>query len=242
MPCRSCPPWGQPRMATGARGDESSLQRLNFLYVGRVDLHADGLPDEIDREHEAGLRPLPGQATDDAFERAVRHLDHRAGLDHRARIVGERAFDERPDALDLLIGHRRGLAVERHDRHHTRALQDGEATRGVESNEHVTGEQREVYLLLAILPAAPPRDRRQESRDFLLVELCPDDLLVATPGPDGEPAVGRARQRISSSACPTQQVSAPASGPAWVPARSAAAPAARPWFPRPSSAPRCATG
>src|SRR5205085_11580307 len=46
---------------------------------------------------------------------------------------------------------------------------------------------RPVDLLLAILPAAPPRDRRQERFDALLFELLADDLLVARAGPQRVP-------------------------------------------------------
>ena len=64
----------------------------------------------------------------------------------------------------------------------------GRRSRAIEARETVAGKQRPVDLLLAILPAAPARDRRQEGLDVLLFELLAHDLLVARSGPERVPA------------------------------------------------------
>ena len=92
------------------------------------------------------------------------------------------------DAVDLVLGNRRRLALERDDVDDAGALQDRQALARIEAREAVAGKQRPVDLLLAILPAAPARDRRQEGLDVLLLELLADDLLVARPRPDRVPA------------------------------------------------------
>src|SRR4051812_46172581 len=162
-----------PAMGATAKGDESSIFLIftasSRLHIRRIHFDADAPPDEIDRQDETRLRSLPRQAPDNAFERAMRDFDERAGLDRRARIEGQRALDQGPDALDFVIRHGRRLAVERHDRHDATALQDGESRRRIEPREDIAGEQGHLDPLLAILPAAPSRHRRQEGRDLLLV-------------------------------------------------------------------------
>ena len=74
----------------------------------------------------------------------------------------------------------------------------GSVSVGIEAREAVAGKQRPVDLLLAILPAAPPRDRRQEGFDVLAFELLAHDLFVPRPGPDGEPIRRREASRLGS--------------------------------------------
>jgi hypothetical protein len=97
------------------------------------------------------------------------------------------AADEQPDAIELDVGNRRRLAVERDDVDDAGALEDRQRVGRVEAREAVAGKQRPVDLLLAILPAAPAGDRRQERLDLLAFELVADDLLVARARPDREP-------------------------------------------------------
>ena len=114
-------------------------------------------------------------------------FDHHALADHRARIVGEVALDELADAVDLVLGDRRRLALERDDVDDAGALQDGQPLARIEAREAVAGKQRPVDLLLAILPAAPPGDGRQKRFDLLLLELLAHDLLVPRARPEREP-------------------------------------------------------
>ena len=124
----------------------------------------------------------------DALQRTVHHLHHHPFVNHRAGVVLQLAADEQADAVQLVVGNRRRLAVERDDVDDAGALQDRQRVGDVESREAVAGKQRPVDLLLAILPAAPARDRRQKRLDLLAFELLADDLLVARAGPDGVPA------------------------------------------------------
>src|SRR6266550_300297 len=136
---------------------------------------------------EARVRTLASQTADDTLERTVHDLHHHPFADHRARIVGELAFNQRADPLDLVLGNRRGLSFERDDVDYTGALQDGKPLARVEAREAVAGKQRPVDLLLAVLPAAPARDGGKEGLDPLLFELLADDLLVTRPGPERIP-------------------------------------------------------
>ena len=86
-----------------------------------------------------------------------------------------------------ILGNRRRLALERDDVDDAGALQDRQRIGRIEAREAVAGKQRPVDLLLAILPAAPAGDRRQERVDLLALELLADDLLVPRPRPDREP-------------------------------------------------------
>ena len=109
----------------------------------------------------------------------------------RTRIVLQLAADQQPDAVELVLGNRRGLAFERHDVHDAGALQDRQRVVGIEAREAVAGKQRPVDLLLPILPAAPARDGRQKRFDVLALELLADDLLVPRARPDRVPLSGR---------------------------------------------------
>ena len=108
-------------------------------------------------------------------------------VNHRARIELQLAADQHADAVELVLGNRRRLALERDDVDDAGALQDRQGVGGIEAREAVAGKQRPVDLLLAILPAAPAGDRRQERFDVLALQLLADDLLVPRARPDGEP-------------------------------------------------------
>src|ERR1700730_9003605 len=69
---------------------ESSVR----LYIGGIDFPRDALPNQIHREHEAGLlRVLAKQASDDTTQRPVSDLDYHALVDHRTGIVLQLAAD-----------------------------------------------------------------------------------------------------------------------------------------------------
>src|SRR5262245_45583182 len=191
-----------PAIGAMASGDGRStapiLMELVGLRVGRVDFDRDRLADEIHGQHEAGaMRVLPHQPADDALQRAVNHFDHHAFADHRAWIVLELAADEQPDAVQLEFGNRRRLSLERHDVDDAGALENGKRVGWIEPREAVAGKQRPVDLLLAILPAAPPGNRRQERFELLAFELLADDLLVSRPRPDCIPLHVRRHPGIS---------------------------------------------
>src|SRR5471032_1806125 len=170
------------------------------FHVRRVDFDADRLADQVHREHEPRLqRVLAHQPSDDAAQRAVRHLDHHPLVNHGARVVLQLAADEHPDAVELAFGNRRRLSVERHDVHDADTFQHGQRVGQIEVRETVAREQRPVDLLLAILPAAPAGHGRQERVDVLPLELIADHLLVARPGPDREP-LGAGRFHYSAGA------------------------------------------
>ena len=103
------------------------------------------------------------------LQRTVDDLDHLPFLNQRAGIVLQLAADQQADALDFDLGNRRRLAFERHDVDDAGALQHRQRIVGIEARKAVAGKQRPVDLLLAILPAAPAGDRRQEGFDVLLV-------------------------------------------------------------------------
>ena len=86
--------------------------------------------------------------------------------------------------VDLLLGNRRDVAVERDDADDAGALEDRQPLGAVEPRETVAGKERPVDLLLAILPAAPARDRREERLEPFAFELLADDLLVPRARPD----------------------------------------------------------
>ncbi len=148
------------------------------LDVRRVDLDADGLTDQIHGEHEPRVRALAHQTADHALERTAHHLGDHALTNEGARVVLQIALDESTDAVDLVLGNRCNLAVERDDADDAAALEDGEPLIRLEAREAVARKQRPVDLLLAVLPAAPARDRRQKGFDALLHDLIADDLLV----------------------------------------------------------------
>ena len=95
-----------------------------------------------------------------------------------------------PDALHLDVGHRRQLAVERHDRRHAVAGHHAQRITRVEPGEAVAGEQRPVDLLAAVLPAAPAGDGGEKDLDALRGELVVHGLLGARPRPHGVPRQG----------------------------------------------------
>ena len=83
------------------------------VHVRGVHFDADGLTDQIHREDQARVRPLPQQPADDTLQRTVHHFHHHAFADQRTRIELQLAFHEPADPVDLEVGNRRDLAVER---------------------------------------------------------------------------------------------------------------------------------
>src|SRR3954451_18255263 len=121
-------------------------------HIGSVDLDAHRLADEIDREHQAGMRALAHQPAKHALQRTVRHLHHHPLVNQRTGIELEIALHQPADRVDLLLGNRDDIAVERDDVDDAGALEHREPLSGVETGETVAWEQRPVDLLLAILP------------------------------------------------------------------------------------------
>src|SRR5438552_251791 len=164
---------------------------LISLHVCRVDVDADGLPDQIDRQHEASARRvLAHEPPDDASERTMHHFHERPLANQRTRIVLQLARDEHANAVELVFGNRRRPALDRDDVHDPGAFQDRQSLVGIEPREAIAGEQRPIDLLFAVFPPTPARDCRQKRFNLLAFELLADDLLVAGPRPDGEPLKG----------------------------------------------------
>src|SRR5688572_29332970 len=171
--------------------------------IRSVDLDADRLADQVDREHQTRVRSLANEPADDTLQRTVDDLDHRALPNQGTRIVGEVAFDQLSNAVDFIFGDRRRLALERHDVDDAGALQHGQPLAGIEPGKAVSGKQRPIDLLLPILPAAPAGDRRQKCLDPFALQLLPYHLFVPRACPKREPGVVHPAStfRRSASAC-----------------------------------------
>src|SRR5206468_2492027 len=83
-----------PAIGAMASGDARSIEPILMmrcsirLYIRGVDFDRDGLANQIHGEHESRvLRVFAHQPADDAAERPVRHLDHHAFANQRARVV-----------------------------------------------------------------------------------------------------------------------------------------------------------
>src|SRR6185503_6597611 len=159
------------------------------LHVRRIDLDADRLTDEVHRKNQAGVRTLPQQPADDAPERAVDDLDHHPFVNQRTGIELKIRLNQPSNAVDLEIRDRSDVAIERHDVDDAGTGQDREPFLRVETGEAVAREERPIDLLLAILPAAPLRDRGEERLVAFSFELLAHDVLMARAGPDGVPRV-----------------------------------------------------
>src|ERR1700724_1935125 len=139
-----------------------------WLHVRRVDVDRHGLADQVHGQHKARVRcVLPQQPADHAAQRPVDDFHHHPLVNHRARVILQLAADQDPDALELVLGNRRGLPLERHDVDDAGALQDGQGVDWIKADEAVAWKERPVDLLFPILPAAPTRDRRQERVEML---------------------------------------------------------------------------
>src|SRR5262245_48923491 len=112
---RPQPPWRftrrrnavsvMPAIGAMANGDGSStapiFMRSVRLHIRGVDFDADGLADEIHRQHEPRLRRiLADEASDHAAERPMDHLDHHSLVNHGTGVVLQVAADQQPDALE----------------------------------------------------------------------------------------------------------------------------------------------
>src|SRR5262249_32631268 len=143
------------RAASTARSARVAHSLRSFAsvstYIGRVDFDTDGLSDQIHREHEPRVRTLPRQAADDPLQGTVRHFHHHPLTNERARIELQIALHQPPDGLDLVLGNRDDLAVERNDADYAGTGQNGQALAALEPGEAVARKQRPLDLLLAIL-------------------------------------------------------------------------------------------
>src|SRR5262249_27298432 len=100
-----------PAMGASAKGDARSTVpifiRLIGFHIRGIDFDADGLADQINRQHEARLRGVfAHQAPDDALERTVHDFDHHAFVNERTRIVLQLAADQQTNAVELVVGDR----------------------------------------------------------------------------------------------------------------------------------------
>ena len=147
-------------------------------HISSVDFHRHALADQLDRQHEARVRALSHQPPNDAAQGTVDDFDQHALLDERTRVEQKIGLNQAANGVYLTSGNRCGDSVERDDAHDARALEHGHPVGGLKTREAISGEERPVDLLLAILPAAPARNRRQKRVEAFLLELLPDHLLV----------------------------------------------------------------
>ena len=153
------------------------------------DFDADGLADQIHRQHEprvallahraARRRPCSGPCVTSTIMPFA---------DQRARIELQIALDQLADARRSRARESAPISPSNDTMLTTPVhFRTGSRSAASKRDEAVAGKERPVDLLLAILPAAPPRDRREERLEPLALELLPNDLLVARARPDGAP-------------------------------------------------------
>src|SRR5262245_32953206 len=100
-------------------------------------------------------------------------------MNQRTGIELEIGLNEPANAVDLEIRDGRDVAVERHDVDDAGAGQNRKPFLRVETGETIAREQWPIDLLLAILPAAPLRDGREERFVAFPLELFADDAFMA---------------------------------------------------------------
>src|SRR5262245_28608989 len=120
-----------PAIGATTNGDGSSIDPIFMAGsvgpdVGGIDFNADGLSDEIHRQHQTSLVVLAHQASNDSGQRTVYDLDHHAFPNHRTRIVCEVALHQTTNSVYLLLGYGRRLTFERDDADDAGAFQDGQ--------------------------------------------------------------------------------------------------------------------
>jgi hypothetical protein len=91
---------------------ERALRSLSVRADVRcVNLDADALPDQSDRDHQPRVRTFPHQSADHPAEWTPLHLDHLPFVNQWARVVSELSPHERSDAFDLMIRNARRAAL-----------------------------------------------------------------------------------------------------------------------------------
>ena len=151
---------------------------FNGIDVARVHIHVETPVQEFDGEHHPRLWALSHESSNYARQWAADDLHHHALLDEWARVTGQIARQQSPDAVNLAIRNRRRLAAERHNCHHTGALKDRQQFVRIGSHEAITWKQWPVDPFLPIFPSAPPNNRGQERLDFAPLQFVADDLFV----------------------------------------------------------------
>src|SRR6266849_2713756 len=117
------------------------------LDIRRVDFDADRLADQIDREDEARVRTLAHQPPHHSLQRTVGYFNHHAFANQRTRIELEVALHQPADAVDLVLGNRHDVAVERDDVDDPGTFEDRQPLGAVEPDEAIPREQGPVDLL-----------------------------------------------------------------------------------------------
>src|SRR3954467_6108774 len=120
---RPQPPWRltrrrnavsvMPAIGATTNGDGSVTLPI-FTSIGpdirRVDVDADRLPNQVDRQDEPRFFALPQQPTDDTLQRTVNDFDHHPFADQRTRVEREVALHELADSVNFVLGNRGRLA------------------------------------------------------------------------------------------------------------------------------------
>ena len=117
------------------------IMRSVRAHVGRVDLGAHGLPDQIDRQHESRMRALANQATHDAPEWPVHHFDSGTLGDQRARIVLQLTLHESTDTLDFNVRNGSGFGGTRDNADDSGARENRDLDVRVDTPEAIAWEE-----------------------------------------------------------------------------------------------------
>jgi hypothetical protein len=162
--------------------------RLIRPDVGDVDVHGDRLLNQVNRENEPRVRRvLADEPPNYAPEWPAHHFDHRPLVYERARVVLEVAGHQESQAFDLTLRNRSGFLSERDNIRDSSALENWQSFFRIEARKTVSGEERPLDALRAILPPADSRDRRQKRFNSLFDELIVYQLLMPRAGPDCKP-------------------------------------------------------
>jgi hypothetical protein len=145
------------------------------------------LRDHLDGQDEPRAVAFAHEATGDAFEGTMDHLDGIAFLDEGYGVELELALDESSDPVNLVLRQRCQFAAERDNSGHQRAALNAHVVVGIESSEAITGKERPVDGLLAILPSTPARDGGQKDLDAARIQLIAHGLLGAGTRANGKP-------------------------------------------------------
>jgi len=152
------------------------------LYISFINLDGDGTHYQVDRENNPAAFLAAHNNSFQSLHRAAAYANPASGTQIWMRFDSDITRQPGLQRFDLCIRQHGGLPVKRNQPHHSRQLQYPQPVLQRHSNKHVTGKQREVQFLTAVLPAPNRPVQRKKTLKAPALNLFGYALLVPRAG------------------------------------------------------------
>src|SRR5580700_501722 len=170
--------------------------RRYSLHAGTVNLNRCRSPEHFYRQNQPRRTSFANEHALDSRERTLIHANTVPLFYVRVRFHRICTGDRSSDGFDLMTWNQRRQVCEAYDRTDSRCRNYLHASFGNIGHKQITGKECFPYFLLAVLPLANPRERREKSLKTFVVKDLVCKVFMLVPGLNCTPLFLSTRVRV----------------------------------------------